>query len=249
MPQFYVFCSQDLHILHQFFLVRNKTSRAYSLVDYLIICSGKLMWFSGENETAFTIGVSLFWQCKLFLCCHWIECSNFRPAEHSYSRLLSWQLSLKQNLFCCLLLWLSWLMAFFLFCTILSWSTRSLTWFSVSLSQKSWNEHESRMNSHLNWLYTCNPLGWLREIYQTSHLSLQLLVYLLKEWASGIVVLFLYNMPGLNSFFLTVFLFHFIEVESKHKIPQCLIRMRDHRLLWTIELKLSIAVLKVSPGG
>lgn len=113
MPQFYVFCSQDIHILHQFFLVRNKTSRAYSLVDYLIICSGKLMWFSGENETAFTNGVSLYWQCRLFLCWHWIECSNFRLAELSYSRLLSWQLSLKQNLFCCLLLWPSWLMAFF----------------------------------------------------------------------------------------------------------------------------------------
>lgn len=60
MPQFHVFYSQDIHILHQFFLVRNKTSRAYSLVDYLIICSGKLMWLSGENETAFTNGVSLY---------------------------------------------------------------------------------------------------------------------------------------------------------------------------------------------
>lgn len=157
--------------------------------------------------------------------------------------------SLKQNLFCCLLLWLSWLMAFFWFCTILSWSTQSLTWFSEYLSQKSYIEHESRMNSHLNWLYTCNPLGCLREIYQTSHLSLQLQVYLLKEWAPSIVFLFLYNMPSLDSFFLTVFLFHFIEVEAKHKIPQCLIRMCDHRLLWTLEIKLSITVLKVSPGG
>jgi len=34
MPQF---CSQDLHILHQFFLVSNKCSRAYSLVDFLVI--------------------------------------------------------------------------------------------------------------------------------------------------------------------------------------------------------------------
>lgn len=57
------------------------------------------------------------------------------------------------------------------------------------------------------------------------------------------------NMPGLNSFFLTVFLFHFIEVEAKHKIPQCLIELCDHRLLWTLELELSITVLKVSPGG
>lgn len=137
----------------------------------------------------------------------------------------------------------------FWFCTILSWSTQSLTWFSEYLSQKSYNEHESRMNSHLNWLYTCNPLGCLREIYQTSHLSLQLQVYLLKEWAPSIVFLFLYNMPSLDSFFLTVFLFHFIEVEAKHKIPQCPIRMCDHRLLWTLEIKLSITVLKVSPGG
>lgn len=59
MPQFYVFCSQDLHIFHQFFLVRNKTSRAYSLVEYSIIYLGTLMRFSGENETAFTIGVRM----------------------------------------------------------------------------------------------------------------------------------------------------------------------------------------------
>lgn len=98
MPQFHVCCSQDLHILHQFFMVSNKSSRASSLVGFLIIHSGKLMWLSGENEAAFTIGVSQYWQCKLFLCSYWIECSNVRLAAVSYLKLLSWQLSLKQSI-------------------------------------------------------------------------------------------------------------------------------------------------------